>query len=518
MASSNDQTLRQAIAHHHAGRLAEAERLYRAILVNDPRHPDAHHNLGIVGLQAGRVEEALPHLQAAMEVAPMVVQYWSSLLDGLLMAGRPQVARLLPAWGGIAGLPDDAVKSLENRMKAAGVATERQAEDLCLLGRMFQERNQLDQARTAYRQAIRLRPDYADALANLGCLLMDLHRPEEAEAALRAASRAAPGQVEILWNLALLLLRQGRFAEGWTLYEYRHHPGNRFRSTVPPDLPFPCWRGEALTGKAILVLTEQGLGDTLQFCRYLPILKARGAKAVKLVCAPSLAGLLQTLPGMEAPEDEETTGGAGESHDFWTFLLDIPVHLRTTLATIPADLPYLRTLPERDAAWRGRLPPPGALRVGLTWKGNPDHWNDGNRSLPDLACLASLWSVSGVVFVGLQTGAGAGEAASPPDGQPLLDCGHWIGDCADTASIVARLDLVICVDTAIAHLCGALGKRCWVLLPVIGSDWRWLEERSDSPWYPGVMRLFRQKIPGDWSGVIREVREALAGLARDHCP
>ncbi|MBF0294741.1 MAG: glycosyltransferase family protein [Magnetococcales bacterium] len=513
-----DLSLQHAIAHHHAGRLGEAERLYRAILAADPRHPDAHHNLGVVGLQAGRVEEALPHLQAAMELAPTVAQYWSSHLDGLLMAGRPHVARLLPAWGRIAGLPEHAVNALENRLAAAGVAAECQAEDHCLLGRMFQERNRFDQARMAYQQAIRLRPDYADALANLGCLLMDMHRPQEAEAALRAAASAAPGQPEILWNLALLLLRQGRFVEGWPLYAYRHHPRNRFRSVVPPDLPFPCWQGEELTGQSILVLTEQGLGDTLQFCRYLPILKAMGAKAVQLVCAPALAGLLRTLPGMEGPEEEAASGGAGGAHDFWTFLLDIPVRLGTTLSTIPAGLPYLATLPERDAVWRERLPSSGALRVGLTWKGNPEHWNDGNRSLPDLAALAPLWSVPGVVFIALQTGAGAGEAASPPAGQPLFDCGRWIGDCADTASIVAQLDLVICVDTAIAHLCGALGKRCWVLLPCIGTDWRWLEERSDSPWYPGVLRLFRQLTPDDWSGVIRETREALHGLARQHRP
>jgi hypothetical protein len=201
-----------------------------------------------------------------------------------------------------------------------------------------------------------------------------------------------------------------------------------------------------------------------------------------------------------------------EGWDCWTPMLSLPLHCGTRLNSIPATLPYLQAMPERRARWQARLPTQG-LRVGLVWKGNPRFENDADRSLSGLELLAPLGAVAGVQFISLQKGEGEDQARHPPAGLSLLHLGSEIEDFADTAAIVAGLDLVICVDTAVAHLAGALGRPCWVLLPHYKTDWRWLEGRSDSPWYPGLLRLFRQGPGEDWTAVVEEVRLALADWA-----
>ncbi|MBF0127987.1 MAG: hypothetical protein HQM02_12365, partial [Magnetococcales bacterium] len=221
--------------------------------------------------------------------------------------------------------------------------------------------------------------------------------------------------------------------------------------------------------------------------------------------------LVPLLSTLEAVDRVVGVSAVGDDpwHDFWTLPLSIPWRVATTLDTIPAALPYLTPLPERLSEWEGRLSCLPGVRVGLVWKGNPGFIHDATRSLPGLELLASWWSLPGISFVSLQKGAGEEEADPPPAGQPLLHLGGGLRDFADTAAIVRHLDLVICVDSAIAHLAGALGKACWVLLPW-HEDWRWLRERGDSPWYPGVMRLFRQPEPDAWPEVVRQVGAALA--------
>ncbi len=222
-----------------------------------------------------------------------------------------------------------------------------------------------------------------------------------------------------------------------------------------------------------------------------------------------------TLCGVDA------VGAFDEPHpqadwDFWTPPLSIPLYCQTRIDSIPASLPYLQADSVKRELWASRMSQecgPGALRVGLAWKGNPRFENDADRSLPDLATLAALGAIEGVHFFSLQKGAGESEAASPPAGLRLTNLGPLIGDFADTAAIIASLDLVICVDTAVAHLAGAMGKACWVMLPDYKTDWRWLAGRRDSPWYPGVMRLFRQSAMGDWTTVVAEVQAALRALA-----
>lgn len=332
----------------------------------------------------------------------------------------------------------------------------------------------------------------------------------DAERCYRDALRLAPGYAVARNNLAHVLLRMGRFEEGWQCFETRYDPAIKAnQQSVPvPDLPFPQWRGEPLEGKSLLICPEQGFGDEIQFCRYVPQLKQRGAKRVSLICKTPLRPLFESLCGVDAVYPDED-GVQIPVHDYWSFPLSLPLHCGTrTVADVPAELPYLHASAEHIEAWKPRLPP-GRLRVGLVWKGDQRHSNDANRSLPNLGVLAPLWQVAGVSFVSLQKGAGEDEARRAPPGQPLTHLGSDIADFADAAAVISCLDLVICVDTAIAHLAGALARPCWVLLPWTGTDWRWLHQRSDSPWYPNAMRLFRQSRAGDWSDAIVNVAQAL---------
>jgi ADP-heptose:LPS heptosyltransferase len=317
-----------------------------------------------------------------------------------------------------------------------------------------------------------------------------------------------PDYDEARFGLATVLLGIGHFEEGWPLYESRYEQSGFVHAKTRGLLACPQWRGEALAGKSLLVWQEDGLGDTIQFSRYLPLLKAQGATHIALACAPALQRLLAMVEGVDTVLDHETARARSSEFDCWTSLLSAPCHLDTTLDTIPPAV-----LPKPEASliepWRIRLDtlPPGP-RIGLVWKGNPRHHNDANRSLPSLATLAPLWRVPGVHFVSLQKGPGEDEARAPSSGQPLLHLGSDVTDFADSAAIIDQLDLLICVDTAVAHLAASLGKPCWVLLPGRDVDWRWMHERADSPWYPHVLRLFRQ-MPGEpWSSTIEKVRQA----------
>jgi hypothetical protein len=259
---------------------------------------------------------------------------------------------------------------------------------------------------------------------------------------------------------------------------------------------------------------EQGLGDQVQFVRYAPLLKKRGVSHITVLCHPALKSLFETVEGVDAVVTNPNTVPL---HDYWSLFMSLPLYFATTVQTIPARTPYILPLRERMERWRKKLPRDG-LRVGLVWKGNAAHSNDASRSLPAISALSPLWSVPGVTFISLQKGQGEDEAIRPPVGQPLTPLGHEICDIADTAAIVAQLDLTICVDTVVAHVAGALGKPCWVMLPLFNTDWRWLKDRSDSPWYPKGMRLFRQTKLDDWTEVIEEVTTALKDwtLTRPH--
>jgi len=411
----------------------------------------------------------------------------------------------------------------------------------------------LADAEAQYRQILRIQPDYALAHNNLGLVLLDLGRPRDAEAAFRhalaidahapemhnnlgnalnrqhrsaeaiAAYRAAlslrPDYAVARGNLSMLLLALGIFEEGWRIYEARYDESAGTADGTLPPVPYPKWRGESLEGKSLLVWPEQGYGDSLQFCRYLPLLKARGVARIGVVCPPALHRLFESLEGVDAvyPLDGKSTI---PGHDFWCLMLSLPMHAGTTLETIPGRTPYLRAPAHLTREWRARLPA-GGFKVGLVWAGDPRahdrgaHAIDQRRSLPARAYLPLLRVAQStdVRFVSLQKGAASQPQIDdlPADLRPFDPMGD-VRDFADTAAIVESLDLVIAVDTSVAHLAGALDKPVWILSRHDGC-WRWLRDRDDSPWYPRA-RLFRQTEPGDWATVIDRVARALANLRK----
>lgn len=370
------------------------------------------------------------------------------------------------------------------------------------LGVLLAGEKRFDEAEAAYRRAIALRTDSPVGWSNLGVLYACIQREVEAEQCYRTAMSLDDAYAMARFNLSYLLLRQGRFEEGWFCLEARN-----WYAAPAAHLACPRWQGESLAGRSILIGYEAGLGDMIQFCRYADVLKAQGAASITIVCHPPLQALLATLEGIDAViHFDEHIPVSG--WDFWTPLLSLPYYCKTRLDSIPSRIPYLQAPPKHSAKWASLLPADG-LRVGLVWKGNPLFENDADRSLPSLEVLAPLGAVAGITFISLQKGAGEDEAAQPPSGLPVIDLGFQLEDFADTAAVVTGLDLVICVDTAVAHLTGALGKPCWVLLPAYKADWRWLADRTDTPWYPDTMRLFRQSIMGDWAAVVAEVVSAL---------
>ena len=364
--------------------------------------------------------------------------------------------------------------------------------------------NRCREAEAVYVRAVGLDPGSAPAWSNLGALFAQTGRFEDAEGCCRMSVRLDPSYVNAHINLAYLCLRQGRFEEGLEHYKWR-----TWQSPLGPRVDAPLWGGEPLDGKALLVGHEGGFGDAIQFSRYIAVLKRRGARRIALLCPRPLEHLFQSLDGVDElllPDDELPRSG----WDYWTSLMSAPWHCRTRVDSIPAALPYLRAEPSAVERW-GRMLPAGRLRVGLAWKGNPRFENDAARSIQSLDLLAPLGHVDGVTFIGLQTDRT--EDASARDALQLVEPAVGVESFAETAAIIANLDLVIAVDTAVAHLAGAMGKPCWILLADQMTDWRWLEGRDDSPWYPGTVRLFRQQTRGDWASVVARVGAALASFA-----
>ena len=368
--------------------------------------------------------------------------------------------------------------------------------------------DRLPDAVEAFSQALALCPDLAEAHYNLGAASAQLGLLADAENAYRRALALRADYGDARFGLAVLLLSMGRFDEGWRLYEFRYFQPGFVHHKTRAMLGRPQWQGEPLAGKSLLVWQEDGLGDMIQFSRYFALLKALGAARIDFACAPALHRLMAPVDGIDAVLDHDTAMARVSGYDCWTSLLSVPLHLRTTVDTIPRAT-RLTAEPSLIEQWRPVLDAlPAGRKIGLVWKGNVNHHNDANRSIPSLAMLAPLWSVPGVSFVSLQKGQGEDEARHPPAAQPLLDLGSRVADFADSAAIIEQLDLVICVDTSTAHLAASLGKPCWVMLPEKDLDWRWMHGRSDSPWYPHTLRLFRRAPGEDWSMPIERVRQA----------
>lgn len=430
--------------------------LYRRLISVDPLRYGAWANLGTGLARAGEIEEAAVHLFQAASLAGRVL---------------PAIARFVDA--------------LDVQLQTRGLMLRRPLPEGLPTG------------------ALEL---FADVLTSLGKAMSDLGHVEQAVACHRMAVELRPAFQLAHWNLALALLTIDQYEEGWAEYEWRwlREP------TADPRrlLPIPRWRGESPDGLRLMIYAEQGFGDTLQFAPLVKQLAQRAAHVVFQV-HPSLVRLLhhnlgsERLEVMALPEDPDTIGTA-QPLDAFAAQLSLPHFMRLTSAQRPLTQQALRPLPDDDARWSKRVSRDARLQVGLVWAGRPQHSNDANRSLPQ-ALLQRLLNVPGPRWISLQIGARAPEfAVLAPQG---LDLTADLQTFADTAALIAQLDLVIAVDTAVAHLAAAMGKTVWLLLPWIG-DWRWGKPGERCAWYPDV-RLFRQRSHGDWSTVIDEVCAAL---------
>ena len=455
----------------------ECERCYREALRLNPGFAEAHNNLGGLLLKLGRLDEAEVNLREACRFRPDFAEALNNLGDLLRRRGRLEEA--------------EACCREALRLKPDHVPAQ------LMLGNALREAGRFHEAEPCYRAALDRNPAWPEALNNLGTLLYDLGRPDEAIQSLRKAVSQRPDYADAHFNLGITLLLAGQFDEGWREYEWRWK-----QETKKPHLrgfSQPLWDGGDIGDRILLLHAEQGLGDTLQFCRFVPE-NAAGRRVVLEVQRPLLP-LLTGLPGIERIV---ACGDPLPPFDLHCPLLSLSRVLGTTLDTIPREASYLRADPHRVAAWRGRVGQLDGLRVGLVWAGNQTMSGDRRRSIP-LERFSELADLRGVSFVSLQKGSAASQ--SPPLGLPLHDWTDDLHDFSETAALIEALDLVISVDTGVAHLAGALGRPVW-LLNRFDRCWRWLLNRDDSPWYPSL-RQFRQIQPGDWTSVLRNVRAEL---------
>ncbi|WP_207459530.1 tetratricopeptide repeat protein [Azospirillum sp. SYSU D00513] len=474
-----------AVNHHVAGRLGDAERLYRLVLAVEPGQPDALHLHGVLEAQRGRPDVAVARIRRSLRLHSSAAAC-AHLGGALRSLGRMVEAR--------------------HALRRALALDPTQADGLDTLGTVDHAENCYGPAVAWLSRAALLRAGHAATLTNLGTVLRDQRRFAEAEAVLSSVLARHPTATATDAGMALAVSRlvRGDLRGGWRLFESWRW--KRFNSAP--------WLGEPLKGETILLHAEQGFGDTIQFARYVPLVAQAGGRVVLEVPAP-LYRLLGVLPGVQTV----VQGPEPPPHDRHCPLITLPLAFGTDLDGIPAPKAYLAADPSDVRRARARFD--GApfdaeaasgdakpLRVGLVWAGNPKHRNDHNRSIAPER-LRPLFAVPGVRFFSLQ--AGPSRAALPRLPGSVTDVMEGVRDFADTAGILAHLDLVIAVDTAVVHLAGALGVPAWLLLPY-APDWRWLLDRPDSPWYPSL-RLFRQPRPGDWDTALATVAAVLRGVA-----
>jgi tetratricopeptide (TPR) repeat protein len=372
------------------------------------------------------------------------------------------------------------------------------------LGNAFFREGRLEEADVALRRSVHLDPNRAEAFNDLAATLFAMGRENEAVVFIRRALDLSPGLAEAEETDAIWLLRYGRFREGWRKYEARMRTHNN--KHLLRDFAQPQWRGEPLNGRTILLHSEQGLGDTIQFVRYAPLVAQRGGRVI-LEVYPHVRPPLDGLPGVDRII---IRGEAVPPFDTYCSLLSLPLALRTDLDSIPANVPYLRVREEKVLAWRRRVGARRGLRVGIAWSGNPAHRDDARRSIPFPLFRTLLRDDPRVSFYVVQADVRA------DDTEALAACPHvhnyarHLTDFGETAALLSLLDIVIGVDTSVMHLAGALGIPGWVMLMNV-ADWRWLLARDDSPWYPSL-ELFRQPKRGDWETVLATVSGRLAEM------
>lgn len=504
-----------AIKLHQAGQLAAAEQLYRQVLHQQPDQPNALYLMGLVAQQRGQVVTAIAWYDRALVAQPQFAEAHINLGAALQQQGN--VTAAIEHYHAALRLQPDNPHALIN----LGTTLQQQGKLAAAIGRYqkalqlhphlpeahsnlantYKEQGDLDQAIAHYQTVLQLRPHHPDAYRELGDALQDRGEMEAAIALYERAIVQFPTDVKLQGSRIRALLISGDLQRGFAEYDpWRLGIASSRRSFSQPE-----WDGSPLAGQSILLYAEagSGLGDTMQFIRYVPLVSQQGGR-VMIECQPPLIQLFQSLP-----EVKQVIARGEPLPEFavQASVLSLPRLFATTLATIPASIPYL--LPPQE---RFLLPPcpPGNLKVGLTWGGDPQHSNDRQRSCP-LPELLPILQTPDVTFYSLQKGDHRRELTAH---FPIQDLSPALKDFADTAAAIAQLDLIISVDTAVAHLTGAMGKPVWILLSA-SPDWRWLLQRQDSPWYPSA-QLFRQVRYNHWSSVCQAVAIALKSLRETH--
>src|SRR5580693_851618 len=548
----------QGLALHQQGKVADAARIYSEVLQQQPNHFDALHLLGVIAAQTSKTELAVELITKAVRLNAKVAAAHSNLGIALLHLKRP--AEALASYDTAIALKPDFAEAHYNRgialrdLKRPGDALasydtaialkpdnaeahynrgnalrdlKRPEEALASCdkavglepghadahnnrGNALRELQRPEEALASHDTAIALKPDFAQAHYNRGIALTELKRSEEALASYDEAIALKPDYAEAHWNQSLGFLLVGRFEQGWRQFEWRK------KLKAPLGLRLftqPVWLGaEDIACKTLFIYWEQGLGDTIQFCRYAKLAQARGAKVVLSVQRPLVALLKELSPTIRIIGPDEVPA----DFDYHCPLLSLPLALGTTVSNIPAAIPYLKSNAEKSLVWKQKLGEKNKPRVGLVWSGGfrPNQtaaWNFNSRRDIPLAELAVLKNPN-IAFYSLQKGEPAesdlaGLIRDHWDGPDIIDFTSGLHDFSDTAAFMANLDLIISVDTSTAHLAGALGKPVWILNR-FDTCWRWFLQRTDSPWYPTV-KLYRQEKAGRWDDVVERIKTDL---------
>ena len=462
-------------------RLTEAvEAFQRAIHLN-ANLAEAHYNLGVALLGLGRRDEALAALRQALQLKPDYVEAQNNL--GNVLKEQDRLEEAGAAFRRALEIKPDYAPAHHN------------------LGNLLGDQGHFESAIAEYRRALDLEPNYPEACNNLGRTLVELRRFDEARAALARALALRPNYAMAKFNAAFLSLLHGDFERGWPWYEARWEVS----TAKKPPYSQPVWNGEPLDGKRILIYAEQGFGDAIHFVRYAAMVVARGGEVI-VGCQPALERLFRNAVGVKS-----IITGVNDPVEFDVQIpmLSLPMTFQTRHESIPREIPYLFADPAQAECWRKRIGERRSLlRVGLAWSGDSQHRRNRKRSIA-LQMLQPLWRLEGIEFFSLQLGPGAAQLTEFPTA-PIVDHTSLIADFADTAALMTQLDLIISVDTAVAHLAGALGCSVWTLLSFV-PDWRWGLEGEETPWYP-TMRLFRQPALSDWDSVIQRVEVELGRL------
>ncbi len=506
-----------------SGRADKAAPLYEKMLRLRLSDAAAHFNYGNCLLALQQIAEAIAHYEAAIKIKPDFYEAMINLGIAYSMIGKTnrsgEALRKARHWleEALKTDPDSptamnnlgiVLRQMGETEKAAqwfGAALQKRpeyTEAMINLATSLRDLGRLDEALECLRAALSLKSDNADAHTNLGVFLQEKGRHEEALSAFTQALRLKPCSVDAAWNKALSLLALGRYQEGWAL----HEAGLGIAHMRGAYVADKRWQGEDITGKRLLICSEQGLGDHLQFIRYAQLCKERGAQ-VFVQCPEPLRSLLSNCPFI----DSLPAAINAPDFDYHVPIMSLPFMFGTTVKTIPSRFPYLHVGEDARRKWANRFPK-GGFKIGLVWAGNPRedqinaHLIDSRRSM-NLEALRPLFDVKGVSFYSLQMGAKAAQIDSCGLRDRIIDFMADAKDFEDTGAMIEHLDLVISVDTSVAHLAGGMGKPVWVLSR-FDACWRWLQNRTDNPWYPSA-RVFGQNSPADWSGVIVRVKEAL---------